>query len=895
MRCKGTGNLRADLAFVGEGPGYFEDKGGRPFLGATGDELDRLFEQVLDGLQRKDVWLTNLYRIYQGKDYIWSAEDLARDEPELVQELNHIKPATIASLGRASTRWFLGDVDMEDVRSIPWYVDQHPKLSFPFVVVPIQHPASSLHNPESASYVVTGFQALAAYLNNELEPRVLYDDPYPEPQYEEITTPAEVQASLESLGPGDSLSIDSEGWPGREWSVQYSHEPGRACLISAKSVSALRSFHRIVHRVRPRLIFHSALHDLGMCRGLGIDLDGLDFDDTMVMAYLLQVEPQGLKPLCVRHCGMRMQSYEDVVGEASQRLATDYLTWLWDGEVFDWEQRCLEEFNRRKHEVWTDKRGKVRQGRKITKVLELPKSALHKAVQRCLQSKNVRKLWGNQVEDIQVAGYSHLGTMPEATLDYVPRPAAVRYGSRDADGTTRLLPGLRRRLDTLGLQEVYNLKLGTYPLIERMARIGVLPDLHHFASLSGRLLERIEQLRTSLCVDTGKASFNANSGDQVAALLFDELGLDGGKRTHSGRFSTNDKILEGLDRTYPDVPVISDIRTYRELYKLKYTFCDRLPDYVNRWPYDGRIHATFRTTRVVTGRLATSEPNLLAQPKHGKFAKDFRRGWKPAKGHVFGSWDLSQIELRIAAHLSQDPTMLAIYRGERRNPDGSLIDLHAVLGERIFGVKPKDQDESQHRLPSKACNFGYWMGQTAKGLQVELQKNGMQISVEDAQCWLDEMDALYPQAKVYKAQRIAEAQKTGFVRCLSGRIRYIGGINSRDERIRSEAERFAFSTPVQEGAQTVMKTNEAALWQYIILPLQREGYWIEPLLQIHDDIVLELENEKVARLVNPMMVRCMTESYRLSVPIKTSGEWGYTWCKFSAKDPHEGDMVPFGG
>jgi len=426
----------------------------------------------------------------------------------------------------------------------------------------------------------------------------------------------------------------------------------------------------------------------------------------------------------------------------------------------------------------------------------------------------------------------------------------------------------------LGLQEVYHLELGTYPLIERMARIGVLPDLQHFASLSLRLAGEIDRLRARLCAVTENPNFNANSGDQVAALLFDDLGLDGDKRTHSGRFSTNDKILEGLDRAYPDVPAISDIRTYRELYKLKYTFVDRIPDFCHRWPYDGRIHASFRTTRVVTGRLAASDPNLLAPPKRGTFARDFRRGWIAGEGHVLCSWDQSQVELRGLAHLSQDPVMLAVYRGESRNPDGSLIDLHSALVHRIFGIAKKADQTDDQRVAAKAINFGLPMGMTFKGLAGELRKNGLDVDENDAQRWIDETMALYTGVPVYQQAMIEQARRQGYIRCLSGRIRYIGGINSRDERVRAEAERLSFATPVQESAQLIMKQAEAQVYRDILQPWWKWGLWVEPLLQIHDALQLEVA-DGLQHQLHAEMQQAMTQVPKaFTVPLAVEGEWG---------------------
>lgn len=875
-----TGPIPCEFAVVGEGPGFFEDRTGYAFAGKTGEELNR----HLDGVNlpsRDDVFCTNLYRRYRGKNYVWQAADLEEGEPLLIAELNECQPKVIIPLGRHATRWFLGDVDMDDVRSLPWLLGDHkllPTLAPNTVVFPIVHPAAGMHNSEMAPYVVTGFQALGQYLDGELEPRRLYDDPLAgKEHYEEITTIGRLNEITHSWKPTTNVSIDTEGWPGNPWSLQFATDPGVAYLIRRTSPSVLSAFAACLRRVRPRLTFHSALHDLGMGRALGVDFDGLTFDDTMVQAYLLQIEPQGLKPLCTRLCNMKMQSYDEVLGESGQRKAIEYLTWLWDLEQADYEQRCEDEFIRLTTTPYLDKKGKLKPGRKLKIHPKLPKSPLHKATGRCLQSKDARKLWHDQVEDIQVAGYRRLGGMPESTLDYVAVEDAVRYGCRDADGTTRVRGELSPRIDALGLRPVYELELGTYPLIDRMHRIGIKPDLDHFANLSLRLETEIDSIRGRLIDATGDEAFNANSGDQVADYLFDRLMLEGMKKTSGGRYSTNDKILEALEKEHGlEYPVISDIRAYRETYKLKHTFVDRLPDFVKRWPFDGRIHAAFRTTRVVTGRLAASDPNLLAMPKHGKFARDFRRGWVPEDGHLLCEWDLSQIELRVLAHLSQDRVLLEAFRTGK--------DLHAGLAQRIFGGSLEDHKKGTTRLAAKAINFGIPMGMTAVGLSVELRKNGVEADEDDAQKWLDETMALYTGVPIYQDQKAAEAARNGYVRCLSGRIRYIGGIRSREERIREEAKRFSFSTPIQEGAQWLMKMAEKSVYEDILVPYWRQGRWVEPLIQVHDALTLECEADyDLAYDLNAKMTAVMTRAPKgFSVPIETSGDYGYNWSDMEA-------------
>lgn len=858
MHVRGIGKCPTDICIVGEGPGWQEDKAGKPFVGKTGDELDRYLDGV-DLPTRNDVFLTNIFRDYKGKDYIWTQGDQQRDEPELLRELHRVRPKIIVALGRYATRYFLGDVDMDAVWGLPWY---DPNITTR-VIFPIHHPAAGFHNPEISPYVVAGFKALSSFLAGKLSPRVLFDDPYLETHYEEIISEAHLQSRLQGLQSGTTLSLDTEGWFGNPWSVQFSYKPGTGYLIRATAHSLLRRFSDTIRRVRPQLLYHSALHDLGMSRSLGINLDGLTYDDTMIMAYLLQLEPQGLKAGCLRHCNMQMSDYRDIVGDIGNDLTRDYLVWILDAEVANYEEAQQEEFARQ-----------IAAGRRIKVLPKLPKTPLHKAAMRVLQSSRPRQLWEDQAEDIRVAGYHNLGALPEATLDYVSPAIAVPYGCRDADGTGRLLPEYHRRLDALGLREVYNLELSTYPLIDRMQQAGVKPDLDHFKELSSLLQFEIDALQAELAHTTSRRDFNANSGDQVADYLFSTLRLEEITQTSGGRGSTNDKILEALEHEHSEYPQISTIRTYRETYKLKHTFVDRIPDFLHQWPHDERIHTTFRTTRVVTGRLASSDPNMLAQPEHGKFAEEFKRGWVAEEGHVLCQWDENQVEMRGLAHLSQDPLMLAVFRGEKRNPDGSLIDLHAVLAERIFGVKPALQDKHKHRLPAKSINFGIPMGMTNRGLSVELRKNGVEADEDTAQRWLDETLSLYKGVARYMEERKAEARRTGFVRCLSGRVRYIGGIRSRDNRVREGAERLAFSTPIQESATFVMKQAEAIVYEDILVPYWRQGRWVEPLLQVHDCLKLECE-EGMEQELHVLMSEAMSNVPKgFSVPLAVEGEYG---------------------
>jgi DNA polymerase-1 len=242
--------------------------------------------------------------------------------------------------------------------------------------------------------------------------------------------------------------------------------------------------------------------------------------------------------------------------------------------------------------------------------------------------------------------------------------------------------------------------------------------------------------------------------------------------------------------------------------------------------------------------------------------------------------------LRVLAHLSQDPVLLNAFR--------TGVDLHATLAQRIFGVAPKDQDESKHRLPAKAVNFGIPMGMTNVGLCIELRKNGVDIDEDDAQRWLTETMQLYRDVPVYQQAKIAQARRFGFVTDLRGRRRYIGGIRSWDHAIRAEAERFAFSTPIQAGAQEVMHEAEAYVYSKILIPHWKKGDRVEPIVQIHDDLVMEPER-KILKEFDQEMVYAMTQvpAHWLSVPIETSGDYGENWGNMRGiKHPHKRKKVP---
>jgi uracil-DNA glycosylase family 4 len=862
---------------VGSEPGWREDAEQRPFVGNTGDELDRYLGTC--GLNRRLVYLTNVFRHYwREKDQgPRPGEHYEYGYHELKEELRRVQPRMIITLGREATRFFLGDVSMDETWGLHLKLPEeaHARLDMlrPDVTIcPQIHPAAGFHSPEAASQTLVGFENLRRIIQGHVPARGLYDDPYPDTDYRLVCTPAEFDTWADDINAVLRVAADTEGYTRSPWSLQLTKQPGEGAVIKGAEMYAHVA--AWLAEAKPAMTMHSALHDIAVMRAQGIDVVdlGLRIDDTMLMAYELSVLPQGLKDLAVRECAMPMLGFMEVMGDAQDRLTKDWLYQVWEAANAQWMALRQEDFDFQTQVV----------GRKIKVLPKLPKSAVMKAAERCMRAKHPPKNWLDQTLDIQVEAYRLTRTdMPEATLDDVDPEIALRYAGRDPDATHRVFEVLSPRIDEMGLREVYELDLGTLPIIDRMMQTGIAPDTDAFHDLGGLLDVELTDLLSELRAVTGDPTFNPNSGDQCADYLFEKLDLEVlGKKTQTGRGSTNDKVLEALQRMYPEYPQIATLRSYREYYKLRWTFVERLPELIERWPFDRRIHCDLMLNRTPSGRLAAKNPNLLAMPKHGKFAKAFRRCFIPGGRYgerVFLSLDESQVELRVGAHLSQDPVMLAIYRGERRNPDGSKIDLHAAMGERVLGKPAKDQS-SADRTAMKAINFGYWMGQTNVGLSLELRKSGMDVDEEDAQRWIDEANVLYAGAVSYKQAKIAEAERNGFIRCLSGRIRYIGGIRSNDDRVRAEAERFAYSTPIQEGAQWIGKQVLTRAWHEVYVPSRRAGKpFLEPVLWTHDDLLSEVE-ANYALEVAPQLQRIMTTAPEgFSVPLETTPEAGINW------------------
>lgn len=461
---------------------------------------------------------------------------------------------------------------------------------------------------------------------------------------------------------------------------------------------------------------------------------------------------------------------------------------------------------------------------------------------------------------------SLVGPMPDVDLDDVPRDAAVKYACRDADATLRVFRKLDPLIDAHGLRDVYRMDMAVIPFVDRMQMRGMLVDKAHFASLAGHLTTLMELKCDEISRVAGLGPdqrINPNSPDQTAALLFDRLGLPCKKKTRTGKDSTNDKVLESLRRAHPVVGLICD---YRELAKMRDSFCVSLPLAVGE---DGRIHPNFRVTRVSTGRLSCTEPNLLAIPVRSEMGKQIREGFPAAPDCVLGSWDLDQIEMREMAYQSGDPVLIDLFqRG---------VDVHRATGAWTFGKRPEDVTFME-RYASKRIGFGVITGITEMGLLDQMEMAGAE-GWDETRCKqaIAAFFDMYKYVRPYMDACRSEARATGLVRDRWGRIRYLPGVHSDIPYIREEALRQTHSFKISASAQGILKHAMKAIWDWLLE--ERLLGRVEPLLQIHDELVFEVADDPDLReYVDSGIIHYLCETTGLGpIPIRAKGSYGPTW------------------
>jgi DNA polymerase-1 len=412
-----------------------------------------------------------------------------------------------------------------------------------------------------------------------------------------------------------------------------------------------------------------------------------------------------------------------------------------------------------------------------------------------------------------------------------------------------LAGSLGREVEQRGLREVYeSIDLPLIEVLARMEKAGVRVDRQALASLSSRMENDIQRLAGEIHKEAGR-TFNINSPQQLAKVLFEEMGIPApGKKV-----STAADVLETLAAEYP---IAGKVLEYRQLTKLKGTYADALPLLID--PATGRIHTSFNQTGASTGRLSSSNPNLQNIPIRTELGREIRAAFLPREGWKLLVADYSQIELRLLAHFSRDPVLLeAFRRGE---------DIHTRTASEVFGVPPL-MVSPELRRNAKAVNFGIVYGLSAFGLAAQLG-----IPQGEAQRYIQGYFERYAGVKRFIDKQIAEVRRAGETRTLFGRRRAIPDINSSQPAVRGFAERTAVNTPLQGSAADLIKLAMIAIDRR----LAADGARTTMLLQVHDELVLEAPPEELPE-VAAMVKHEMETACKLEVPLIVDVGVGGNW------------------
>ena len=407
------------------------------------------------------------------------------------------------------------------------------------------------------------------------------------------------------------------------------------------------------------------------------------------------------------------------------------------------------------------------------------------------------------------------------------------------------------KLCSMGMKEVYhNIELPIIYVLRSMEHEGIRVNRAALKSYGDELAVKIDELRSGIYEQAGM-EFNINSPKQLGEILFDRMGIEGGKKTKTG-YSTSAEVLEKLA---PDFPIVNDILEYRTLAKLKSTYADGLADYIRD---DGRIHGTFNQTITATGRISSTEPNLQNIPIRMDIGRQIRKVFIPKEGYIFTDADYSQIELRLLAHMSGDETLINAYREDK--------DIHKITASKVFKT-PLDEVTPKQRSNAKAVNFGIVYGISSFGLSKDLG-----ISRKEAKEYIDEYFKTYPSIKDYLNGLVDNAKKDGYSITLYGRKRPVPELTSSNFMQRQFGERIAMNSPLQGTAADIIKIAMINVYKRLI----QSNLKSRLILQIHDELLIETapgEEDEVKRIMSEEMEGAAQLKVPLEIDIHSGNNW----------------------
>jgi DNA polymerase I len=450
----------------------------------------------------------------------------------------------------------------------------------------------------------------------------------------------------------------------------------------------------------------------------------------------------------------------------------------------------------------------------------------------------------------------------QKSMAEVPIEQAAEYAADDAAVVLRLIPQLEADLEKAQAMRLFKeVEMPLVSVLADMELAGIALDTSFLSRMSQELSQRLGEVATQVYQLAG-VEFNLNSPQQLSEVLFERLKIappDRTQRTSTGFYSTAAGVLETLSGKHPVVDLVLE---HRELAKLKSTYLDALPLQVN--PSTHRVHTSYNQTGSVTGRLASSEPNLQNIPIRTEIGRRVRKAFIADPEYVLLSVDYSQVELRIVAHISEDKAMLAAFRASQ--------DIHAATAAAIYSI-PLEAVSKEQRRHAKAINFGLIYGMSPFGLT-----RTTDLTLAEAEDFVEAYFQKFPGIKHYLDGVRRQAAEQGYVETLLGRRRYFPSLKNQTNRnTRAREEREAINAPIQGTAADIMKV--AML--HVPTALAQAGLSARMLLQVHDELVLECPLDEL-RSTADVVKNVMESAYQLSIPLITEARYGYNW----------GDMQP---
>ena len=438
-------------------------------------------------------------------------------------------------------------------------------------------------------------------------------------------------------------------------------------------------------------------------------------------------------------------------------------------------------------------------------------------------------------------------------FDQVAVEIALPYASEDAEIALRLTALLKEKLVAENrLQRHDEIELPLAAVLADMEWCGTKVDAGKLGELSSRFGERILELETEIHAAAGE-EFNIQSPKQLGVLLFETLGIEGGKKTKSGQWATGQEVLEKFSDVH-EVPRL--ILEVRQLAKLKSTYSDALPKLIHR--DTGRVHTSFNQAITTTGRLSSSDPNLQNIPIRSAEGREIRKAFIAEEGHVLIAADYSQIELRLMAHFSQDEVLIRAFA------DGK--DIHAATAAAVNQIDLTDVT-GEMRRNAKIINFGILYGMSAFGLAKQLG-----VGRTEAAAFIESYFSRYPKVRAFMDETLEKAREQGFIETLLGHRVYVPEINGKNGMHRAYAERTAINAPLQGSAADIIKVAMIRLHSR----LRTEAPEATITLQVHDELIVEAPKDQL-EAVSSIMRETMESAVALRVPLTVDIDTGNSW------------------